>query len=131
MRAVLCHGFDGIEGIDVCVENVGGKLFTSIARLMRWNGRLMPIGFAGGEIPTIPMNLPLLKNYSIVGVFSGAGSEKFPEEHARAADTVMAWIAEGRLRPCVDRILPPERVSEAMQAIAERTARGRIVLQVR
>ena len=119
------------EGVDVCVENVGGKLFATIARLMRWNGRLMPIGFAGGEIPTVPMNLPLLKNYSIVGVFSGAWCEKFPEEQARAAETVMTWIAQGRLRPHVDRILPVEQAADGMRAIAERSAQGRIVLQVR
>jgi len=65
------------EGLDVCVENVGGSLFTTLARLMRWNGRLMPIGFAGGEVPSLPMNLPLLKNYSIVGVFTGAWTERF------------------------------------------------------
>jgi NADPH2:quinone reductase len=60
------------EGVDVCVDNVGGTLFGTLARLMRWNGRLLPIGFAGGEVPSLPMNLPLLKNYSIVGVFTGA-----------------------------------------------------------
>ena len=45
------------EGLDVCVENVGGTLFAALARLMRWNGRLMPIGFTGGEIPSLAMNL--------------------------------------------------------------------------
>ena len=70
----------GGEGLDVCVENVGGTLFTTLARLMRWNGRLMPIGFTSGEIPSLPMNLPLLKNYSIVGVFTGAWTERFPDE---------------------------------------------------
>jgi NADPH2:quinone reductase len=62
---------------------------------MRWNGRLMPIGFAGGEVPSVPMNLPLLKNYSIVGVFTGSWTERFPDEAALAADGVMAWIKEG------------------------------------
>jgi NADPH2:quinone reductase len=119
------------EGIDVCVENVGGVLFATIARLMRWNGRLMPVGFAGGEIPSVPMNLPLLKNYSIVGVFTGAWAEKFPEQGARASDTVMEWVAQGKLRPHVERVLPIEQAAEAMSAIASRTARGRIVLQVR
>src|SRR5262249_48465838 len=51
----------GGEGLDVCVENVGGTLFATLARLMRWNGRLLPIGFAGGEIPSLAMNLPLLR----------------------------------------------------------------------
>ena len=52
------------EGLDVCVDNVGGALFGTLARLMRWKGRLLPIGFASGEVPSLPMNLPLLKNYS-------------------------------------------------------------------
>jgi NADPH2:quinone reductase len=121
----------GGEGLDVCVENVGGTLFTTLARLMRWNGRLMPIGFTGGEIPSLPMNLPLLKNYSIVGVFAGAWGERFPDEFARAADTVMTWVGEGKLRPHIDRVLPLERAPEALSAIAERSVQGRIVLQVR
>jgi NADPH2:quinone reductase len=119
------------EGLDVCVENVGGSLFTTLARLMRWNGRLMPIGFAGGEVPLIPMNLPLLKNYSIIGVFTGAWTERFPEEATRAADTIMAWIGEGKLRPRIDRVLPLERAADAMSAIAQRRVQGRIVLQIR
>ena len=121
----------GGEGLDVCVENVGGSLFTTLARLMGWNGRLMPIGFASGEVPSVPMNLPLLKNYSIVGVFTGAWTERFPDDAARAADTVMAWISEGKLHPRIDRVLPLERAAEAMSAIADRSVRGRIVLQVR
>jgi NADPH2:quinone reductase len=121
----------GGEGLDVCIENVGGSLFTTLARLMRWNGRLMPIGFASGEVPSVPMNLPLLKNYSIVGVFTGAWTERFPDEASRAADIVMAWVSEGKLHPRIDRVLPLERAAEAMSAIADRTVRGRIVLQVR
>ena len=119
------------EGLDVCVDNVGGALFTTLARLMRWNGRLMPIGFAGGEIPSIPMNLPLLKNYSIVGVFTGAWADRFPDEAAGAVDKVMALVGEGKLRPRIDRVLPLERAAEAMSAIAQRTVMGRIVLRVR
>jgi NADPH:quinone reductase len=119
------------EGLDVCIDNVGGALFATLARLMRWNGRLMPLGFAGGEIPSIPMNLPLLKNYSIVGVFSGAWADRFPDEAAAAAGKVMALVGEGKLRPRIDRVLPLEGAAEAMSAIAQRTAMGRIVLRVR
>jgi NADPH2:quinone reductase len=79
----------------------------------------------------LPMNLPLLKNYSIVGVFTGAWTEQFPDEAAHAADTVMAWISEGKLNPYIDRVLPLERAAEAMSAIADRSVRGRIVLQIR
>ncbi|MDA9406195.1 NADPH:quinone oxidoreductase family protein [Bradyrhizobium sp. CCBAU 45384] len=119
------------EGIDVCVDNVGGALFQTLARLIRWNGRLLPIGFAGGEVPSLPMNLPLLKNYSVVGVFTGAWADRFPDESSRAADKILQWISEGKLRPHVDRVLPLERAAEAMSAIESRSVAGRIVLQVR
>jgi NADPH:quinone reductase len=119
------------EGIDVCVDNVGGKLFTTLARLMRWNGRLMPIGFTSGEIPSIAMNLPMLKNYSIVGVFIGAWAERFPDDVGRVTETVMAWVDKGKLRPHIDRVLPLERAAEAMTAVADRSTQGRIVLRVR
>jgi NADPH:quinone reductase len=119
------------EGLDVCVENVGGSLFTALTRLMRWNGRLMPIGFAGGEVPSVPMNLPLLKNYSIVGVFVGAWQDRFPDEASVAVDQIVALVGEGKLRPRVDRVLPLECAAGAMNAIAERTVQGRTVLQVR
>jgi NADPH:quinone reductase len=119
------------EGLDVCVENIGGTLFTTLARLMRWNGRLMPIGFTSGEIPSLAMNLPLLKNYSVVGVFIGPWKERFPDDAARAAETVMAWVGEGKLRPHIDRVLPLEHAAEAMSAIANRSSQGRIVLQVK
>jgi NADPH2:quinone reductase len=121
----------GDEGLDVCVDNVGGTLFATLARLMRWNGRLMPIGFTSGEVPSLAMNLPLLKNFSIVGVFAGAWTERFPDDAGRAAETVMAWVGEGRLRPRIDRVLPLERAAEAMSAVANRSVQGRIVLQVR
>jgi NADPH2:quinone reductase len=124
-------GLTGGEGLDVCVDNVGGTLFTTLARLMRWNGRLMPIGFTSGEVPSLAMNLPLLKNYSVVGVFIGAWKERFPHEASRATETIMAWVGEGKLRPHIDRVLPLAHAGEAMSAVANRTAQGRIVLQVR
>jgi NADPH2:quinone reductase len=119
------------EGVDVCVDNVGGALFAALARLMRWNGRLMPIGFTSGEVPSLAMNLPLLKNYSVVGVFIGAWKERCPDDASRAAETIMAWVGDGKLRPHIDRVLPLAQAAEAMSAVASRTAQGRIVLQVR
>ena len=121
----------GGEGLDVCIENIGGKVFDTLARLMRWNGRLMPIGFTSGEIPSLPMNLPLLKNYSIVGVFTGAWGTRCPDEKARASDIIMGWVGEGKLRPRIDRVLPLDQAAEAMTAIADRSVQGRIVLQVK
>jgi NADPH:quinone reductase len=119
------------EGVDVCVDNVGGKLFATLARLMRWNGRLLPVGFTSGEVPSIPMNLSLLKNYSIVGMFSGAWTNRCPEEVERAMQAIMQWAGEGKLKPHIDRVLPLERAADAMSAIADRSVVGRAVLSVR
>ncbi len=120
----------GGKGLDICVDNVGGALFATLARFMGWNGRLLPIGFTSGEIPSLAMNLPLLKNYSVVGVFVGAWMERCPEQAARAAESIMAWVGEGRLRPQVDRVLPLQQAGEAMRMVANRSVMGRIVLKV-
>lgn len=119
------------EGVDVCFDNVGGTIFEQMARLMKWGGRLMPIGFTSGQIPAVPMNLPLLKNYSIVGVFTGAWQDKFPDQSARMNEVLAQLLSEGEIRPHVDRVLPLERVKEAMRAIADRSVQGRIVLKIR
>ena len=121
----------GSKGLDICVDNVGGSLFATLARFMGWNGRLLPIGFTSGEVPSLAMNLPLLKNYSVVGVFVGAWMERYPDDAARATEAIMAWVGEGKLRPRVDRVLPLQRAGEAMSLVANRSAMGRIVLQVR
>jgi len=118
-------------GIDIGFDTIGGAIFEQMARLMAWRGRLMPIGFTSGEIPSIPMNLPLLKNYSILGVFVGAWAEKFSAEAARMNDTLMQLLADGKIRPHIDRILPLEEAGEAMRAVANRTVQGRIVLKIR
>ena len=119
------------EGVDICFDNIGGTIFEQMARLMKWGGRLMPIGFTSGQIPSVPMNLLLLKNYSIVGVFAGAWAEKFPEQAVRLNDTLVQLLAEGMIRPHIDRVLPLEQVKDAMRAVANRTVQGRIVLKIR
>ncbi|MDH2345279.1 NADPH:quinone oxidoreductase family protein [Bradyrhizobium sp. SSUT77] len=119
------------EGIDIGFDNIGGAIFEQMARLMKWGGRLMPIGFTSGEIPQLPMNLPLLKNYSILGVFVGAWAEKFSAEAARMNDTLMQLLAERKIHPHIDRVLPLEEAGEAMRAVANRTVQGRIVLKIR
>jgi NADPH2:quinone reductase len=77
------------------------------------------------------MNLPLLKNYSIVGVFTGAWQDKFPDQGARMNEVLAQLLGKGAIRPHVDRVLPLERVKEAMRAIADRSVQGRIVLKIR
>lgn len=121
----------GGEGVDIFFDNVGGSLFEQMARLMKWGGRMMPIGFTSGQIPSVPMNLPLLKNYSIVGVFAGAWMEKFREQGVQVNNTLAKLLAEGKIRPHIDRVLPLDQVKEAMRAVADRSVQGRTVLKIR
>ena len=119
------------SGIDVCFDNVGGSMFEELARSMNWGGRLLPIGFTSGEVPKLPMNLPLLKNFSIIGVFAGAWEDKEPEAARLAKETLMEWVADGSIRPHVGLVLPSERIGEAMAAIGGRTSSGRVVMKVK
>ena len=120
----------GGRGLDVCFEMLGGETFLSLARSMAWGGRITPIGFVSGDIPALPMNLPLLKGFSVVGVFEGAWAERFPDAARDASEKVMAWVAEGALRPRIDRILPLNEAPEAMRALDRREVIGRIVLEI-
>ena len=121
----------GSRGIDVCFDNVGGALFEQLARSMAWRGRLMPIGFVGGEVPKLAMNLPLLKNFSVVGVFAGAWEDREPEAARQAKETIMELIEAGKLRPHVGLTVPMTEIRRAMAAIGERTATGRVVVTIR
>jgi NADPH2:quinone reductase len=118
----------GGAGVDVCMDNVGGAVFDAMTRLMNWGGRLMPIGFTGGSIPSVAANLPLLKNYSIVGAYWGAWAMRCPAESAAADEAVMRLVAAGDLRPLVSKILPWTQFAEALDAIRRREVQGRIVL---
>jgi NADPH2:quinone reductase len=119
------------KGVDVCVEILGGAVFEQMTRLMAWGGRLLPIGFTSGTIPSVPMNLPLLKNYSIVGVFYGASMQHDPRSTVAMYETIMRLVAAGDLRPCVHRVVPLGEAREAMRAIVDRSVQGRIVLKLR
>ena len=121
----------GGKGADVIYDPVGGDAFDQSIRCIAWNGRILVVGFASGRIPQLPVNLALLKSCSVVGVFTGAWVDKFPEEHQTLSRQIMEWVAQGHLKPCVSRVMPLEQARQAMNAIAERTAIGRIVLKVR
>lgn len=116
------------RGADVIFDMVGGDVFDQSIRCINWDGRILIIGFTSGTIPKLPLNLPLLKNCSIVGVFMGLWADKFPEDNARLNDTLMQWIAAGDLKPYISDVLPLARAGEALQMLADRKVMGRVVL---
>jgi len=121
----------GGQGVDVCFDNVGGDVFATMSRLMAWGGRLLPIGFTSGSIPSLAANLPLLKNYSMVGAFWGAWAMHHPEASARVDAQLMQLVAEGRLRPQVAAVLPLAQFGDALAQLRDRRVQGRIVLRLR
>jgi len=118
----------GGKGVDVVYDPVGGAVAEPALRLTAWNGRYLVVGFAAGDIPRIPLNLPLLKGASIVGVFFGAFANRQPRESRANLSRLLAWLGEGKLRPLVSAVYPLERAAEALAALAARRATGKLVL---
>ncbi|WP_220805184.1 NADPH:quinone oxidoreductase family protein [Pseudomonas sp. NCCP-436] len=120
------------QGADVIYDPVGGALFEEAFRSIAWNGRFLVVGFAaGGGIPALPANLPLLKGASLVGVFWGAFAQRQAQDNADNFRQLFAWHAEGRLKPLVSQTFPLTRGGEAINILAKRKAVGKLVIQVR
>ncbi len=118
----------GGRGVDVVYDPVGGTLFEQAVRATARNGRVLVVGFASGDIPRLPMNLPLLKECAIVGVFWGAFRAHEPEVNTANFQRLFDWHAAGQLAPRIERVLPLAEAPEALQALAERRVIGKIVL---
>lgn len=116
------------KGVDVVYDPVGGACTEAALRSMAWGGRLLVIGFASGEIPRPPLNVPLLKGCSIIGVYYGGFGEHEPTRHAALLKELLHWLAEGRIRPAIMSRRPLEQASAALSDVAARRALGKIVL---
>ena len=121
----------GGRGVDVYFDTVGGTLFAAVSRAMAWDGRVLPVGFASGEVPSLSMNLPLLKNYSVVGCYWGAWTEREPERSRSADQDIFAAVAAHTLRPRMSEVLPMSSFADGLHSIAGRRSTGRTVLQVK
>jgi NADPH:quinone reductase len=119
----------GGKGVDVIYDPVGGDLAEAALRAVAWAGRYLVIGFAGGGIPKIPLNLVLLKGCDIRGVFWGAFLERDAAAHAANMADLMAHVAAGRLSVLVDRVVPLEGTPEALDRLARREAKGKLIVR--
>ena len=116
------------NGVDVVYDPIGGPLAEAALRGTGWQGRYLVIGFASGEIPKIPLNLVLLKGCQIVGVFWGAFAAREPQRNREHCAEIFHWVAQGKLRPAIDAVLPFERAGEALQRLEQRQVKGKLVL---
>jgi NADPH:quinone reductase len=122
--------FTGDRGIDVAYDPVGADYAEQVVRSMAWNGRYLVIGFAGGRIPAIPLNLPLLKGCSLVGVFWGAHTRREPELHAANLRALFQLFETGKIKPHVTELDGLDRFTAALEVLNGRRSTGKVVIRV-
>jgi NADPH2:quinone reductase len=116
------------KGPDVVYDPVGGAMAEPVFRSIAWRGRYLVIGFAGGAIPALPLNLALLKGASLVGVFWGEFAKREPQQNARALNELAAWYAQGLIKPVIEHRYALRDLPRAFELMASRQVRGKIVL---
>jgi NADPH2:quinone reductase len=116
-------------GADVVYDPVGGDAFDQALRAVNWEARMLVIGFAAGRIQSVPANLILVKNISVIGVVWGAQAERDPALISRNLAELLFWWESGRLKPLVAKVFPLAEAVEAMTALLSRRYAGKIVLE--
>ena len=116
------------KGPDVVYDPVGGHYAEPTFRSIAWHGRYLVIGFANGEIPKLPLNLPLLKEASIVGVFWGAFVAREPKIFMADLQKLFAWVAQGKLRPHISARYPLAQGVQALNDMMNRKVMGKVVV---
>ena len=128
LKTAIKDATDG-KGADVVYECVGGDTFHACSRSMGWNGRLLVIGFAGGTIPEFPVNLALVKGYSVIGVFWGSFTQHQPQEFAANMKELLTWYLQGKVKVVVDDVLPLADAQNALKKVMGREVKGKMVLR--
>ena len=119
----------GGKGVDIVVDPVGGNVSEEALRATAWNGRLLVIGFAQGEIPKIPLNITLVKGVSIVGVWWGRWTQTSPKETAEDFKELIGFINEGKLNINPKNVYSIQEVSTAMDNFLNRKNIGKTVIK--
>lgn len=118
----------GKKGVDVIYDPVGSEYSEAALRAIAWEGRFLVVGFAAGDIPQIPLNLPLLKGCQIVGVFWGAFTQRDPKGNMQNFAELLKMFQAGKLKAHIHGQYPLEKASEALHEMADRKVRGKVVL---
>jgi NADPH2:quinone reductase len=121
----------GGRGADVIYDAVGGDAFDQSLRCIAWNGRLLVIGFASGRIPAAPANIVMLKNCAVIGVNWPGHATHDIAAYRRGFETMLHWVAEGRLKPHVSMDFSLADSAQALRALLDRRQTGKIVITVR
>ncbi|WP_020595912.1 NADPH:quinone oxidoreductase family protein [Spirosoma panaciterrae] len=116
------------KGVDVVYDPVGDRWAEPAIRSLAWRGRYLVVGFAGGEIPKIPLNLALLKGCSLVGVFWGMFAQKEAARNGKNLQDIATWVVQGRLAPYVSRRYTLSEAPQALTDMMERRVIGKAVV---
>ena len=118
-----------LGGADVGYDVVGGEAFNTMLRCMKFEGRLLTVGFASGEIPQVPANLLLVKNISVVGVYWGSYARNNPSVLMKSLVQLTQWLKEGQLRPHVSAVYSLDEATKGLEALANRQSVGKVVIK--
>jgi NADPH2:quinone reductase len=116
------------KGPDVIYDPVGGDYSEQAFRSIGWRGRYLVVGFAAGPIPSLPLNLALLKGASIVGVFWGDFAKREPKANAAMMGELARMYGQGKIKPVIDATLPMSELKTAFAHMGSRSVKGKMVL---
>ena len=119
----------GGHGADVIYDPVGGDVFDESVRCIAFNGRLLIVGFTSGRIPSVSVNMPLIKGFSVMGVRAGEYGRQFPEKGRENAKAVWDLANEGKIKPRVHAELPLAAWREAFDLLADRKVVGKAIIR--
>ncbi|MFM6854049.1 MAG: zinc-binding dehydrogenase, partial [Sphingopyxis sp.] len=119
----------GPNGADVIYDAVGGDYAEPALRSIAWEGRYLVVGFPAG-IPRLPLNLTLLKSCDVCGVFWGAFTARSPDANRAHIAQLFTWWDEGKINPRVTATYPLERGGDAIAALGNRMAAGKLVVTI-
>jgi len=116
-------------GADVIYDPVGGDVFDESVRCIGFGGRILVVGFTSGRIPSVAVNMPLIKGFSVVGVRAGEYGRRYPQKGRENIEAIDRLLAEGTIRPHIHARVPLERAVEAMQMLTTRKVIGKVVIE--
>lgn len=116
--------------VAVVYDPVGGQLASAAMRLLQWKGRYLVVGFAAGEIPSMPLNLPLLKGFSVHGVFWGSFLQQEPAAHRENMQQLFEWLKNGELQPLIHERYALVDAPLALQDLQKRSVIGKAIVDM-
>lgn len=120
----------GLGGADVVYDPIGGDQFKAAMRACRPEARLIPLGFASGEVPQIPANHLLVKNLTVIGFYWGGYMRVNPKVLTDSFEVLIEWYTQGKIKPHVSHVMPLEQANEALDLLRTRKATGKVVVRI-